>query len=254
LNRDPLKIVLVAILAALVTPNVIRRGETAHGAPPSPAGHAQGEAAGTIDVRNESGRSGAYYLPPGPRSQPVPLLVLLHGSGGSGEGFIPVFRSVAQARRFAIIAPDSRQSPTGQLTWQVGDRPGDVTPDLTHTLSCIEWVRAQRGLVIDPSRVLIAGYSGGGSSAPYIASNRPPFTHLAVLHGGVFPGGIGPRRMPAWFSTGEQDSYRPVALVKQAADALSGLGFTAVSFRAYPGGHELSDAEVRDLIAWWLGQ
>src|SRR5256885_3949886 len=55
---------------------------------------------------------------------------------------------------------------------------------------------------------LIAGYSGGGSSAPYIASNRPPFTHTAVLHGGVFAGGIGPRRMPAWFSTGDRKSTR----------------------------------------------
>jgi len=40
--------------------------------------------------------------------------------------------------------------------------------------------------------VLIAGHSEGGSSALYIASNRPFFTHIAVLHGGVFPGGIGP--------------------------------------------------------------
>jgi predicted esterase len=161
---------------------------------------------------------------------------------------------LAQARHFAIIAPDSRTTPTGQFTWEVGDHPGEVTPDLTHTLNCIEWVQTHAGLTLDPAHVLIAGYSGGGSSAPYIGSNRPLFTHIAVLHGGVFPGGIGPRRMPAWFSTGEQDSYRPVGLVKQSADALAALGFGAVTFRTYPGRHELGDAEVRDLIDWWLGQ
>jgi predicted esterase len=248
-------IVALAVPAALIGLNVLRHVDsTKDAAARSQEGQAQGEAAGVIGVRNAAGRSGAYYLPSGPRAQSVPLLVLLHGSGGSGEGLIPVFRPLAQARRFAIIAPDSRRSPAGQFAWQVGDRPGDVTPDLTHVMSCIEWVRAHTGLVVDGAHVLIAGYSAGGSSAPYIASNRPPFTHLAVLHGGVFPGGIGPRRMPAWFSTGEQDRYRPVALVRQAADALAGVGFTTVTFRAYPGDHGLSDAEVRGVIAWWLGQ
>jgi len=128
-----------------------------------------------------------------------------------------------------------------------------VTPDLTHIVNCLDWVRSHTNLVVDDAHVLIAGFSGGGSSAPYIASNRPGFTHAAVLHGGVFPGGIGPRRIPMWFSTGEQDRYRPVALVQEAATSLTNLGFTDVTFRSYPGGHDLSDVELRDLINWWLG-
>jgi len=219
----------------------------------SVAGRAQGDTVGFIGVFNASGRSGAYYLPDGARSQPTPLLVILHGTGQSGQDLVFVFYSLAQARHFAIVAPDSRRSATGLLTWEVGDQPGDVTPDLIHTMSCIDWVRTHTGLVVDDAHILIAGYSGGGSSAPYIASNRPPFTHAAVLHGGIFAGGIGPRRMPAWFSTGDQDPYRPVALVKQSVDALGALGFTAVNLRTYPGGHGLSEAERRDLITWWLG-
>jgi len=65
--------------------------------------------------------------------------------------------------------------------------------------------------------------------------------------------GIGPRHIPAWFSTGDQDAIRPVAVVRQSADALTSLGFSGVSFRSYPDRHELSDAELRDLIDWWLG-
>src|SRR3989442_12778842 len=128
--------------------------------PASLAGCAQGEAAGTIGVLNESGRSGVYYLPPVRRSQAVPLLVLLHGSGGAGDNILPFFRPLAQARRFAIVAPDSHRTPTGQFTWQVGDHPGDVSPDLTHTMNCIQWVRTHTGLVVDSSHVLIAGFSG----------------------------------------------------------------------------------------------
>jgi len=41
--------------------------------------------------------------------------------------------------------------------------------------------------------------------------------------------------------------------VQEAATSLTNLGFTDVTFRSYPGGHDLSDAELRDLINWWLG-
>ncbi len=204
---------------------------------------------GPIGVQNSSGRSGAFYVPGGSGLNALPVLVILHGTGQSGGDMIATFRELAKAHRFAIVAPESRDN----SGWEVGDKQGDVTPDLTHTLDCVQWVRSHAGFLVDESHVLIAGYSGGGSSAPYIASNRAGFTHTAVLHGGVFPGGIGPRRIPAWISTGDQDAIRPVALVQQSADALTSLGFSGVSFRSYPGRHELSDAELRDLIDWWLG-
>ena len=208
---------------------------------------------GPVGVQNEAGRSGWFYIPGGSRSSAVPLLVFLHGTGGSGHDFVDALRAFAKAHHFVIVAPDSRRSPRGDFTWEPGDQPGQVTPDLTHTVDCVDWVRVHGRLTFDSSRVLIAGFSSGGSSAPYIATNQPLFTHTAVLHGGVFPGGIGPRRIPAWFSTGETDRYRPVALVQQSVDALSALGFTAVTFRTYPGGHELSEDEMRDLVDWWLG-
>lgn len=211
----------------------------------------QAEGAGPIGVQNASGRSGAYYIPP--RSEPTPVLVILHGSGGSGQGMVDGLRELAKKRHFAIIAPDSRQLPDGGLTWAVGDKQGDITPDLTHTVDCIAWVRSHTRVVVDESHVLIAAFSGGGSSAPYIASNRPGFTHAAVLHGGVFPGGIGAGRFPLWFSTGEEDRYRPPRLVQQAAASLTSLGFNSVTLSTYPGRHDLSDAESSDLIDWWLG-
>jgi len=213
-----------------------------------------GQEQGVIGVQNSSGRSGAYFVPAGPHSQPVPLLAILHGTGGSGQRMLLAFLPLAQARRFAIVALDSRQAPNGELTWEVGDHQGEVTEDLTHIVRCVEWVQQHTGLTVDKEHILIAGYSGGGSSAPYVASNRGPFTHAAVLHGGVFAGGLGPRRPRVWFSTGEQDPARPVAGVRQAADAMTKLGFQNVAVRTYPGGHALSLEEIRDLSTWWLGQ
>ena len=56
---------------------------------------------------------------------------------------VAVLRKYATAFTFAIVAPDSRVSPAGQYTWQVGDSPGDVTEDYAHTLACIAEFRAQ---------------------------------------------------------------------------------------------------------------
>ena len=188
---------------------------------------------------------------PAARDQALPLLVMLHSTGASGGGVLDWFRPLAQERRFAIIAPESGTAPDGQITWQVGDRPGAVTPDLEHVLACIRWVREHTRLRVDTTRVLLVGHSGGGSSAPYIASNRPFFTHIAVLHGGVFAGGLGARRLPVWLSTGERDRLRPPVLVRQSADAMQGLGFS-VTFQVFPGLHGPGDAELRAVIDWWL--
>jgi len=63
---------------------------------------------GPIGVQNSSGRSGAFYVPGGSGINALPLLVILHGTGQSGSDMIATFRDLAKARRFAIVAPDSR--------------------------------------------------------------------------------------------------------------------------------------------------
>ena len=136
---------------------------------------------GTLATRNSAGRSGAYYLPSGHDGEPRPLLVAIHGTGGDGRGMVGLFRQAAEREAFFIVAPDSRRSPGGQFTWQVGDHPGEVTEDLEHVGHCVDELRAMAGVQIDPARILIAGHSGGGSEAPYIATNQEPFTAFAVL-------------------------------------------------------------------------
>jgi hypothetical protein len=70
-------------------------------------------------------------------------------AGGSGGNILTSFRDLANKRRVAIVAPDSRSLGAGQLTWEPGDKPGDVSPDLSHTLSCVAWVRANTRLIVD---------------------------------------------------------------------------------------------------------
>ena len=208
--------------------------------------------AGALQTKNDVGRSGAYFLPTGYEGHPLPLLVAIHGTGGRGEGMVRFFREAAEREKFIVVAPDSRMPPDGQDSWDVGDHPGEITPDYVHVKACVAEVLAMPRVSIDPTRVLIAGHSGGASTAPYVATNEEPYTAFAVLHGGVFASGLGKRKVRGWFSTGLSDAMRGPAGVEQAANRAKSAGVTQVEYRVYPGGHEIGDREITELLEWWL--
>ncbi len=205
---------------------------------------------GTLEATNSAGRNGAFFLPE--RSGPVPLLVLYHHTGGDGASMVAQLRDLAVQHGFAIVAPDSRVSPGGDYTWEVGTFPGELTEDYTFTLTCIDEVTDRDDVELAAERLLVAGHSGGASSAPWIASNEERFTAFAVLHGGVVEGGIGDHFVPGWFSTGEDDTVRPPEHVEAAMQYMQGLGFDELELHLYPGGHGLGDQEKADLVDWWL--
>jgi predicted esterase len=165
---------------------------------------------------------------------------------------IDAFGELATERKFGIIAPSSGYAvEIKSFTWTVGDKPNDITDDFRHVKACFDEVLARKDVTIDAEHVLIAGFSGGASSAPYIATNAEPYEAFAVLHGGVFIGGIGRRKVSGWFSTGEDDSARTPQHVLGHFRSMREAGFD-VSYRAYPGGHKLSNREATELVEWWF--
>lgn len=206
---------------------------------------------GALRTTNAAGRSGTYFAC-ADRAIPRPLLVFTHGTRGSGAGAIAIFRRTANAHRFHIVAPDSRISPQGQATWEVGDHKHEVTPDFTHVLACVDEFLALSAVIVDRLRILIVGHSGGASMAPYLATNNERFSAFAILHGGVFLGGLGGHMVPGWISTGATDAMRSPGEVEGHARALRAAGFD-VKKSIFPGGHGLSAVEIEALLGWWLG-
>lgn len=210
--------------------------------------------AGTFALRskNSIGRSGVAFIPPQATEGARPLLVLFHGTGGSGAQMLATFMPEAQLRGLIVLGIDSGRAPDGTYAWQVPDRKDDVTPDVLHTRACLAELYATPGLPIDAERVLAAGHASGGSSAAYFGTTEPRIRAFAVLHGGVFVGGLGSSRARGWFSTGRDDPLRPPAVIERAAAATERHA-GAITTHLYPGGHALSSGELGDVIAWWLG-
>ncbi len=208
---------------------------------------------GILQTTNSSGRKGAYYLPAGYNLKATPMMLAYHGTGGNGDGILSAFVGLAEKYHFIIVAPDSRYHPIYGYTWEVGTEPGEITPDYLHALACMDEVLAFPYVSIDSRHVLAVGFSGGGSSAPYIASNSTRFTASATLHGGVFTSGLGGNKIRPWFSTGQGDTIRTPAHVQGQADSMMYAGFPNVEFHVYSGGHELIAMEIEEMTIWWLG-
>ena len=204
----------------------------------------------TIQSSTTTGRHGAYYLPRDYESGALPLLIILHGTGGKGADVLVRLRTIAERERFIVIAPDSA-SITG--AWLVEQRSGAVTEDYRHVMNCVREVLALPGVRIDRAHVLIAGFSVGSGLAFSIASREDLFTAFAILHGHVVTDAVGPRRVRGWLSTGDRDRLRTAENMRSVADHLLRVaGFSEIETHVFPVDHALKEAELTGLVEWWL--
>jgi polyhydroxybutyrate depolymerase len=112
----------------------------------------------------------AGNLPPGGRR---PLLVFLHGLGGSGAEAIanPALRAVAEHGGMVLVAPDGTLDRQGRRFWNAGPAccnfDGKAVNDVARLESLINhWLERPE---IDPERVYVVGFSNGGFMAHRLA-------------------------------------------------------------------------------------
>jgi polyhydroxybutyrate depolymerase len=105
-------------------------------------------------------------LAPGERR---PLLLYLHGLGGSGAEALasPELRALAERGRMVLVAPDGNLDRQGRRFWNAGPAccnfDGKAVNDVAR-LETLIWHWLQRP-EIDPARVYVVGFSNGGFMA-----------------------------------------------------------------------------------------
>ncbi|GFE63923.1 alpha/beta hydrolase family esterase [Litoreibacter roseus] len=117
--------------------------------------------------------SGTYHiaLPENDSATPRPALVFLHGAGGSGRGALRM--RTALERGYAVIGPNGleREGSRFGTGWYFHpDRPKN-RDELAFVRSVIADAAARFN--IDPSEVLLSGFSIGGSTTSYLACADP---------------------------------------------------------------------------------
>ena len=208
---------------------------------------------GSAGLQKLSNRNGLIYVPAN-HSEPLPLLILLHKSGGSpkewfagGESLAPY----AEKGRFIVLAPES-PSPswgTGPKTWGY------------------DYVAINRGLeeafarcAIDRNRIAIGGFSDGASYAlslglangdvfGYVVAFSPGFIVKAHARGRL--GRNNEVQIPlVYIAHGTADNVLPIASTSRIfASSLKKNGYT-VEFHEFSGTHHLSRQVVDQAMIW----
>ena len=130
---------------------------------------------------------GAYRIAlPAGVEQP-PAMVFLHGWGGSADGIMANAAMIdALVRRgYALIAPDGIVPPgmAGRRTWDVLRRPAHPRDDVAFLRDVIEHAADRHG--VDSDRILLAGFSNGGTMVWNVACLAPGLARAYAPVGGA---------------------------------------------------------------------
>jgi phospholipase/carboxylesterase len=188
------------------------------------------------------------YVPETIRAEaPAPLVMALHGGGGSGRRFLWSWLREARSRGALLVAPSALVH-----TWAISGPDAD-SPNLERILDFI-----RSSWPVDPQRLLLTGMSDGGTFTyrSGLAAGSP-FTHLAPVSAAFHPilaHGADPRRvqgLPVHIVHGGFDWLFPPELARRARQALEQAG-ARVSYREIEDLSHCYPREMNGPLLEWL--
>ncbi len=184
-----------------------------------------------------------------------PLLVYLHGGGGSGTdtarlAHYPLVQRLEREPDFPFVVV-SPQCPPGEAT---GHGPlGDTWTEHAELVDALisELLSSLR---LDPDRVVLVGHSMGGYGAWYFAHRYPErFAAVAPMSGpAVTWWTYRAKDVPFWVFHGAKDEAVPVEESEAMVRTIEEIG-GSVRFTRYPeGGHAIRQPFDEDELYDWL--
>ena len=239
-GRLQLAFALVAVAGSLGSSQGLGRREGRLGARPRAVTTSIAPGFSELSIGRE--RDGQLYVPPAAKAGPVPLMLLLHGAGGSSQGIRRRLLETSDSIGFAVLVPDSRGP-----TWDAIR--GDYGPDIAFIDSALKLVFAR--VSIDPTRVIVAGFSDGASYALALGRiNGDLFSRVVAFSPGFVPPSIPMGKPEVLITHGNADPILPFEDTSQRiAPALKKAGY-AVTLKQFNGGHTIPADLAREAFLW----
>jgi phospholipase/carboxylesterase len=196
----------------------------------------------TRPLKLDRSRDAVLQLPAKATGQPLPLLVMLHGAGGSGEGVLRRVAAAAEDAGVAVLAPDSRDA-----TWD-GIR-GGFGPDVTFIDRAL--TRVFERVPIDPERIAVGGFSDGATYALSLGLvNGDLFRRVVAFSPGFIVGGTPQGKPRVFVSHGRADQILPIEQCSRViVPQLQRRGYE-VTFKEFDGGHQVPPDISAEALRW----
>src|SRR4051794_5634133 len=209
------------------------------GEPPSGRAPAREPGLHRLDLGGR--RDGVLVVPDDVTSRrPLPLLVALHGAGGTGRQMADLLAPVAASRGVAVLGPDSRGR-----TWDV--ILGGYGPDVAFLDEALAVTFAT--VPVAPDAVSIGGFSDGASYALSIGlANGDLFGHVLAYSPGFLATPTEVGRPRVFVSHGIQDRVLPIdRCSRRLVPTLRADGYD-VRYDEFYGGHPGSPGGIADSL------
>ena len=191
-------------------------------------------------------RDGLLHVPVAAAPAPRPLVVVLHGAGSSARAALMLLGDLSETHGLVLLAPESRGS-----SWDV--LRGGFGPDVAFIDRALEHVFA--GCSIDPARIVLAGFSDGGSYALSLGiANGDLFTHLVAFSPGFAAPQAQVGRPRVFVTHGTMDVVLPSDRCSRLlVPALRADGYD-VTYAEFDGGHLVPGELACSAVRWMLGR
>jgi phospholipase/carboxylesterase len=192
-------------------------------------------------------------------SQPVPVVVMLHGWGGD-ESAMWLFKQVIPAK-VAVVTPRALLDlGNGGHAWFYRNDPLHLSdPDsLLKAVTKLEHflLSLPQLYPVDPARLLLIGFSQGAAISNSLVMARPELVvGVALLCGMGFelpeliPKAMSLAGLPVFIAHGVRDEIVPLQVAQQACEMYRQLG-AKVTYGEYNVGHKMHVQGTKDLRAW----
>lgn len=201
-------------------------------------------AGGLRTLELDSPRDGVLYVPPTYRSDvPAPLVLMLHGAGGTGRNGLGPLLPLADAAGLILLSPDSRLQ-----TWDVIY--GRYGPDVAYIDRALS--KTFNEYAIDPRRLAVGGFSDGASYALSIGiANGYLFTHVLAFSPGFMAPAARHGRPHIFVSHGVHDRTLPIdSCSRVIVPNLRNTGYD-VLYREFDGPHTVPPDIAMEAVEWF---
>jgi phospholipase/carboxylesterase len=207
-----------------------------------PRANVKTSAARTQTLGLDRGRDAILQLPATTTAAALPLFVLFHGAGGSGEGVLRRVGAAVDAAGIAVLAPDARDSSWDAIR-------GGFGRDVSFLDRALE--RVFEMVSVDAARVAVGGFSDGATYALALGLiNGDLFRRVVAFSPGFLVEGE-PHGTPAFFvSHGTADTILPIDRCSRVIVTRLRKGGYDVTFREFDGGHEVPPAVALEGMRW----